>query len=108
MMEMIVGRIGGLSLVSAPNAEFGLVLARKHDPDLIFLDINLPGIDGFEALKMLRAQTSPNATPVVAISAIATAADKDQGVSAGFADYVIKPIEVNDVIFVIKTQLAMP
>jgi len=55
LMELIVQRVKGLSMISAHNGELGMELARVHKPNLIILDINLPGMDGFEALKQLRA-----------------------------------------------------
>ncbi len=81
-------------LINAPNGSLGLELAKEHTPDLILLDINLPEMDGFEVLKILQEMKETKDTPVIAVSARAMARDIARGKSAGFIDYISKPIEI--------------
>lgn len=104
LMERIVQRVDGLALISAHNAELALALAEARQPDLIVMDINLPGIDGVEAMKRLRANPKTRAIPVIALSASAMPTDIKRGLSAGFRDYLIKPIKVEEVLAAIKAN----
>lgn len=97
LVEKIVSRIRGVHLISAHNAELGLELALAHHPDAIILDINLPGMDGFEALAKLRSYPETRGTPVLALSALAMPRDIEKGLRAGFREYLTKPIRVKDV-----------
>ena len=82
-------------MFSAASGELGIELARAHRPNLILMDINLPGIDGFEVLKILKAYQETQDIPIVAISANAMAKDIERAIAAGFAEYIIKPINVS-------------
>jgi signal transduction histidine kinase len=95
-----------LKLLQAPDARLGIELAKAHKPDLILMDINLPGMDGYEALKKLRADPSFDSTPVIAVSANAMESDIKRGLSAGFTDYVPKPIHVRSFLEVVNKYLA--
>lgn len=94
LFRRILSGCPGLTLLDAHNAELGIELAREHRPDLILMDVGLPGMDGFEALRILRADPQLRDIPVVAISANAMQRDIERGRAAGFADYLIKPIDV--------------
>jgi CheY-like chemotaxis protein len=83
-----------LRLLSALDGNMGIQLARSHQPEVILMDINLPGISGIEALKILREDPATAHIPVVAISANAMASDIERGQAAGFFSYVTKPIKV--------------
>ncbi len=83
-----------IRLLSAPEATMGLELARQHLPDLILMDINLPGMSGIDALKLLRQDEVTRKIPVVAVSANAMPKDIERGFEAGFDDYITKPIDV--------------
>ena len=107
LMEEIVARIDNLAMVSAHNAEFGLELARSRNPDLIILDINLPGMNGFEALHLLHERPETALTPVIALSAAATKMDIEKGLKAGFRSYLTKPIDVTEVIMTLKNILVL-
>jgi len=72
----------------------GLALARRALPAAVLMDINLPGMSGYEALERLRAEPATSRIPVIAISANAMASDRERGLQAGFAAYITKPIEV--------------
>ncbi len=105
LVENILLRRPGISLLSAPQALSGVELARNHKPDIILMDINLPGIDGYEALKLLKSYDDTKNIPVIAISANAMSKDIERGKSAGFRDYVTKPINVNKFLVVIDGVL---
>ena len=83
-------------MLSAHNGNLGIALARAHLPDVILMDINLPGISGFQALKMLREDPVTAHIPVLAISANAMPRDIEKGLEAGFFRYLTKPIKVNE------------
>lgn len=105
LMEMIVSRIEGLSLLSAKTAEQGIEIASIKRPDIILLDINLPGMDGIEALKRLQKLESIKNTPVLALSASATQVDIDKGMQAGFLRYLTKPFQVVEMTNAIRNAL---
>ena len=94
LMEGVVGRHPNLRLLSAATAEIGIELAREHRPDLIVMDINLPGMDGYAALDVLRADPLTRYIPAVALTANAMASDARRAVAAGFAEHVAKPIDL--------------
>jgi CheY-like chemotaxis protein len=94
-----------LKLITAHNAELGLELAATRQPDMIILDINLPGMDGFGALKHLQQDALTRTIPVIALSANAMPRDIERGLAAGFALYLTKPIRVNEVRAAIQKML---
>ena len=81
-------------VVDAPNAEIGFELARSHEPDLILMDIELPGISGIEATRRIRNDAKLKDIPVVALSANAMQEDKDEALAAGCNDYITKPLNI--------------
>ena len=92
-------------MITSPDPLRGLELASAHLPDLILMDINLPGMDGYKALVRLRANDKTRHIPVVAISANAMASDVKRGLAAGFVKYLCKPIDVNDLLGVVNEIL---
>jgi two-component system cell cycle response regulator DivK len=86
----------GYRTLEARTAEEGIVLAREHLPDLILMDIQLPGMDGVAALQHLMAEPSTAAVPVVALTAFAMAGDRERLLDAGFKGYIAKPINVRE------------
>ena len=82
----------GFDVVAATTGEEGVALARQSSPDLILMDLQLPGIDGTEALRQLRSHPSSRTIPVVAVTAFAMKEDRDHARAAGFDGYVQKPI----------------
>ena len=84
----------GLVMLNAHTAELGVEMARTHHPDIILLDINLPGMNGFEALKVLQSDSSTRDIPVIAITANAMERDIKKGLDAGFYDYLTKPVDI--------------
>jgi PAS domain S-box-containing protein len=105
LIKMLVERIAGFELICAGNAEDGLEMAATRKPDVILMDINLPGMDGFKALKRLRANPETAAIPVIALTAAATAKDVQKGRKAGFVDYITKPIHIDSILESIKKAL---
>jgi CheY-like chemotaxis protein len=93
LMEAMLAQQTSLKLISAELPVAGLQLAQAQRPDLILLDIQLPGIDGYEVLRRLRADEGTRDIPVIAISANAMPADLERGLAAGFRDYLTKPID---------------
>lgn len=94
LVSKIIGRRKHVHLVTAHTPELGIEMALKHKPELILLDINMPGMDGYQVLKILKADNSLQTIPVVAITANAEPRDIKRGMGAGFTDYITKPIDV--------------
>jgi CheY-like chemotaxis protein len=94
LMEELVGRLPGVRLVSAHTAEIGIALAHQERPDLVIMDINLPGMDGFQALATLRSARETQDIPVIALSANAMPKAVSRGLAAGFRSYHTKPIQI--------------
>lgn len=84
----------GYRVLAAGDAEAGIALARAEAPDLILMDVQLPGIDGIEALGRLRAEAATAAIPVVALTALAMREDRERCLAAGFDGYLEKPVSV--------------
>ena len=95
LVHKIIARIPNVNLLMATDGMLGVELARESLPDLILMDINLPGINGFEALKLLRADPITKNIPVIAVSANAMLLDIEKGLVAGFYSYITKPINVD-------------
>ncbi len=94
LMQQIFASRKNLELRVAHTAEIGIQLARAEPPALILMDINLPGMNGFEALAALGKDPRTTGIPVVAVSANAMKGDEERGRKAGFADYLTKPIDI--------------
>ncbi len=92
LMTEIARRIPGCEFISAANAPDGVALAKSNQPDLILMDINLPGPGGFEALEMLKGDERTLHIPVIALSANAMPSVIEQGVQSGFVDFLTKPL----------------
>jgi CheY-like chemotaxis protein/two-component sensor histidine kinase len=94
LVEQLVARRPGMRLLGAADGMRGVLLARLHVPDLILMDINLPGISGLQALKILRDDPATCHIPVLALSANALPRDVERGMEAGFFRYLTKPVKV--------------
>ena len=95
LVEQLIARRRDMCLISAQNGLDGINLARTSLPDVILMDINLPGISGLEAMKMLRLDPLTAHIAIVALSANAMPRDIEQGIEAGFYRYLTKPIKVD-------------
>ena len=96
LVEQIIARRPDLRLLTAVNGRLGIEVARASQPEVILMDINLPDINGFEALKILREDPATAHIPVVALSANAMPRDIEKGLEAGFFRYLTKPIKINE------------
>ena len=105
LVERLIDRRTDIKLLTAVNGSLGIALARASLPDVILMDINLPGISGIEALKVLREDAATAHIPVVAISANAMARDIEVGKQLGFFRYLTKPIVVEE--FMATLDLAL-
>ena len=86
----------GYRILEARSAEDALVLARAECPQLVLMDVQLPGMDGLAALRELRARPETTETPVIAVTAFAMKDDRERLLSAGFDGYLEKPINVRE------------
>jgi PAS domain S-box-containing protein len=96
LVEQLIARRSDLKLLTAIDGNLGVQLARTYQPDVILMDINLPGISGFDALEMLRRDPATAHIPVMALSANAVPRDIARGLEAGFFRYLTKPIKVRE------------
>jgi PAS domain S-box-containing protein len=96
LIEQLITRRPDMRLLTAQNGRDGINLARASLPDVILMDINLPGINGIEAMKLLRLDPATAHIPIVALSANAIPSDIEKGLEAGFYRYLTKPIKVNE------------
>jgi CheY-like chemotaxis protein len=95
LVEQLIARRPELRMLSAADGNLGIEFARTYLPDVILMDINLPGINGLEAMKILRADAATAHIPIIALSANAVPNDIEKALAAGFFDYLTKPIKVN-------------
>jgi len=107
LVAQLLGRIEHIEMLSAHEPMLGLELATEHKPDLILLDINLPGMDGFGVLSQLRQREATQHIPVIAISANAMPKDIEKGLAAGFDEYLTKPINIVELFEIIETRLSL-
>ena len=96
LVEQLIARFPNLRLLTAVNGTLGINLARSTQPKVILMDINLPGISGIEALKVLREDPATAHIPVIALSANAMPRDIKRGLELGFFRYITKPIKVKE------------
>ena len=94
LMQRVLAKRPEIQLLSAHSASLGLELIASHLPDLILLDINMPGMDGYATLEVLRANPKTATIPVIALTANATARDIERGLAAGFDAYLTKPLNI--------------
>jgi CheY-like chemotaxis protein len=105
LVEQIIARHPNMRLLTAVNGNSGIEIARASLPEVILMDINLPGINGFEALKILRSDPVTAHIPVIAVSANAMPLDVERGLKAGFFRYITKPIKVNEIMEALNVAL---
>jgi CheY-like chemotaxis protein/anti-sigma regulatory factor (Ser/Thr protein kinase) len=96
LVDHIIKANTDVQMLSARDAYLGISMAREHLPDVILMDINLPGMSGIEALKILLVDPATKNIPVVALSANAMQNDIERGLEAGFFRYLTKPIKINE------------
>ncbi|MGH8473961.1 MAG: response regulator [Gammaproteobacteria bacterium] len=95
----------GYATIEAVNGEDGVRLARERNPDLVLMDIRLPGISGVEALTALRADPKTSSIPVMALTASVTATDRARITQAGFDAFLAKPMVLRELIDTVRLLL---
>jgi two-component system, cell cycle response regulator DivK len=96
----------GYTVVTAIDAEAGLTLARTDRPDLILMDIQLPGMDGLQATALLKGDAATRAIPVIALTALAMKGDEQRIRAAGCDGYIAKPLAYKEFLATVSAQLA--
>src|SRR5262249_35120034 len=104
-MRDVIDDLSSIELLTAPTAEIGLELVRAHQPALVILDINLPGMSGFDAVKQLEEWPETRDIPVIALSAAALVKDTSRARDVGFARYLTKPIKIDELTAVLEELL---
>jgi CheY-like chemotaxis protein/nitrogen-specific signal transduction histidine kinase len=105
LMRKLMARRPDCTLIEAASGEAGLDLAASERPDIVIMDINLPGIDGFEALHRLRLSAGGGEVPVIALSANAMPKTVERGLKAGFFAYLTKPVDVPELMSTLDAAL---
>ena len=105
-LAMLLLQSAGHVVFSATSAESGLALARDEQPNLILMDIQLPGMDGLAATVMLKRTEATHAIPVIALTALAMKGDEERIRAAGCDGYIAKPMQYKDFLATIAAQLA--
>ena len=105
-MTDLVEDLSDVELLTAPTAEIGIELVRAHQPAVVIMDINLPGMSGFEAVKRLRSLPETRDIPVVGLSAAALVKDMARAEEAGFYRYLTKPVKVGELTAVLEELLS--
>jgi two-component system, cell cycle response regulator DivK len=106
MLAVFLLHAAGHSVVTAEDAELGLLLARGEQPNLILMDIHLPGMDGLEATALLKGDDATRAIPVVAFTALGMKGDAERIRAAGCDGYIAKPMRYRDFLATVATELA--
>ena len=104
-MRELMEDIPKIELITAPNAELGIELIRSHLPGVVIMDVNLPGMSGFEAVQRLRGWTETRDIPVIGLSAAALPRDTARAKEIGFYRYLTKPVKVDQLTAVLEELL---
>ncbi len=105
-MRELVAELERVNLVTVPTAEVGVELVRDRRPDLVIMDINLPGMSGYEATRLLKSWPETRDIPVIALTAAAMTGDRKRFSDAGFYRYLTKPVRVAELMEVLEELLA--
>jgi two-component system, cell cycle response regulator DivK len=105
-LAVLLVQSAGHTVLSATDAETGLTLARDEQPNLILMDIQLPGMDGLDATALLKRADATRAIPVIALTALAMKGDEERIRAAGCDGYIAKPMRYQDFLATISAQLA--
>jgi two-component system cell cycle response regulator DivK len=97
--------LAGHTVLSATDAEAGITVAREQQPNLILMDIQLPGMDGLEATAQLKRVDATRAIPVIALTALAMKGDQERILAAGCDGYIAKPIKYRELLAAVAAQL---
>ena len=106
LLTVLLLESAGHAILSAVDAEAGLTLARERLPDLILMDIQLPGMDGLEATALLKQDAVTRAIPVIALTALAMKGDEARIRAAGCNGYIAKPMRIQEFLSTVAAHLA--
>lgn len=106
-LAVLLLKTAGHTVITATDAEAGLSLARAERPDLILMDVQLPGMDGLEATRQLKRDDAMRAIPVIALTALVMNGDEKRIRAAGCDGYIAKPFAYRDFMEVVSAQLAI-
>lgn len=98
----------GYTVIIAVDGEAGIALAEREKPDLILMDLELPGIDGWEATRQLKNLPETSSIPVIAVSAHAMSGDRERALAAGCDEFEAKPVAMPELLKKIRTLLSSP
>jgi two-component system, cell cycle response regulator DivK len=98
----------GYQLIIATDGLMGIEMARKELPDLILMDMSLPGLDGWQASRQLKSDNTTARIPIIALTAHAMAEDREKAMAAGCDEYETKPVELTSLLGKIQTLLGKP
>lgn len=107
-MRELLTDFPGLELLTAPSGELGVELVRLHQPQVVIIDINLPGMSGVEAIGLLRSWPETRTIPAIALSAAAMKHDISRARAAGFDHYLTKPVQVDELLKLLEDLLEGP
>jgi len=96
----------GFELIEAVTGPEGVDMAKVHRPDLILMDLQLPGIDGYEAARRIKAEPALGSVPIIAVTSYALSGDEERAYAAGCAAYISKPYSPRKLLARIREQLA--
>jgi CheY-like chemotaxis protein len=99
-------QIGKYQVVEAPDAETGIRLAQEHHPALILMDIQLPGMDGLSATRLIKEDGALKEIPVVALTSYAMQGDDEKALEAGCTGYIAKPINTRTFLETLEKYMA--
>ena len=105
MQDIFSEFLSPCELICASNAEDGIQLSLEHNPELVLMDINMSGMNGYQALEVMKSNPESAGIPVIAISADALPEQIEDGLAKGFADYISKPFNVSKLIETINQHL---
>jgi two-component system, cell cycle response regulator DivK len=106
LLTVLLLQSAGHAVLSAADAEAGLTLARERLPDLILMDVHLPGMDGLEATAVLKQDAATRAIPVIALTALAMKGDEARIRAAGCNGYISKPMRIQEFLTAVAAHLA--
>ena len=105
VLEKMLKHRPNINMQSVTNAEEGLELVKSINPDVVLMDVSLPGMNGYDATRILKANNDTQNIPVIAITANAMDSDKQKADEAGLDAFITKPIDVNELLTVIDSVL---
>jgi two-component system cell cycle response regulator DivK len=104
-LAVLILNKAGHETLQACDAESGINIAREHNPDAIIMDIELPGMDGYAATRILKHDAQTKHIPVIALTALAMKGDKEKTLQAGCDSYISKPIDYKECVGLIETLI---